>query len=363
MTRLQAVSHICALKGGSQARMLQTTDGRFWAVRARNNSQHRRILVNDWIACSLMRRIGLPAAEPAIIDVPADLIAREHIAILRGSQRKPWTAGPCFGSLMAAGPDRAVYDYLPDRILRQTDLAPLIGATAADRWMANADGSQAVWWRGAGGEWSCNLIDRGFCFHAHCWNFESHTGVGIYPRTWIYERVTGPDSFEPWLSAIQALRWPDLQRIADQMPDEWLMPEKWTGASEPHTCADEYWRLLQVLVQLIERAKRLPELLASARTNYRNPFPNWVNVSSRHPLFGTIDHIIPKSAGGTDALANRAPVHRCCNGIKASQEITPALRYECFHVAMAAFSKLDRCPNVSHFNRARKKLASYATSA
>ena len=45
-------------------------------------------------------------------------------------------------------------------------------------------------------------------------------------------------------------------------------------------------------------------------------------VSSRHPLFGTIDHVIPLARGGQDAKCNRAPAHLMCNAAKGSRELT-----------------------------------------
>jgi hypothetical protein len=48
------------------------------------------------------------------------------------------------------------------------------------------------------------------------------------------------------------------------------------------------------------------------------PIPSDI-VSANHPLFGTIDHILPKCAGGTDKAANRAPAHRWCNQRKSDR--------------------------------------------
>jgi hypothetical protein len=41
-------------------------------------------------------------------------------------------------------------------------------------------------------------------------------------------------------------------------------------------------------------------------------------VSSSHPLFGTIDHLVPRSAGGKDVKENRFPAHLFCNNQKGS---------------------------------------------
>lgn len=41
-------------------------------------------------------------------------------------------------------------------------------------------------------------------------------------------------------------------------------------------------------------------------------------VSADHPLFGTVDHVVPLSAGGENCVGNRAPAHRLCNAKKGS---------------------------------------------
>lgn len=45
--------------------------------------------------------------------------------------------------------------------------------------------------------------------------------------------------------------------------------------------------------------------------------PNYI-ASAYHPLFGTIDHVIPLSRGGRDNAANRKPAHKMCNKMKGN---------------------------------------------
>lgn len=45
--------------------------------------------------------------------------------------------------------------------------------------------------------------------------------------------------------------------------------------------------------------------------------PNYI-ASSSHPLFGTIDHVIPLSRGGKDKASNRRPAHNLCNRMKGN---------------------------------------------
>lgn len=52
-------------------------------------------------------------------------------------------------------------------------------------------------------------------------------------------------------------------------------------------------------------------------------------VDRKDPLFGTIDHVIPKSLGGLDIAENREPSHKHCNWEKGQGEVTDELRSEC----------------------------------
>jgi hypothetical protein len=51
------------------------------------------------------------------------------------------------------------------------------------------------------------------------------------------------------------------------------------------------------------------------------PIPVDLIVCESHPLFATIDHIIPISNGGKDVTNNRAPAHKYCNNSKANKSL------------------------------------------
>jgi|SRR4051794_2697063 hypothetical protein len=46
-------------------------------------------------------------------------------------------------------------------------------------------------------------------------------------------------------------------------------------------------------------------------------------ASSTHPLFGTVDHVIPLSRNGPNAPYNRLPAHRFCNMMKGRSMVNP----------------------------------------
>jgi len=75
-------------------------------------------------------------------------------------------------------------------------------------------------------------------------------------------------------------------------------------------------------------------------------------VDHRHPLFGTIDHIVPKAMGGRTEKANLLPAHRVCNQIKADRLITRSMYSECRKAIRAVCScdvlkKMSKMPKNS----------------
>jgi hypothetical protein len=77
----------------------------------------------------------------------------------------------------------------------------------------------------------------------------------------VYAAVTGWKSFEPWLSAIEALDASTIGNIASAIPPEWY---------------DGDWDALEKLVDsLARRRTRVRELITEFRHSSRQPFPNW----------------------------------------------------------------------------------------
>lgn len=82
-------------------------------------------------------------------------------------------------------------------------------------------------------------------------------------------------------------------------------------------------------------------------------------VKQTHPLFGTIDHVVPRSLGGLDTADNRKPAHRICNSLRGVEDITEDLKVACFHAAMVAFHRFA-IPQTKRFNSVRQLLAAQA---
>jgi hypothetical protein len=188
----------------------------------------------------------------------------------------PAAAGWQFGSRYPGDPARAaVYDFVPDTLLHKVrNLSDFLGALVFDKWVSNADGRQAVFFRARVREWLPGsdthaltmgfvalMIDQGFAFNGPEWNFTNSPVQGLYSRKLVYDTVASLDHFEPWLERV--IHFPEavVDQAYKQVPPEWIPGER-----------DEFERLLE---SLMLRRKRVPDLISEARRALQSPFANW----------------------------------------------------------------------------------------
>lgn len=223
---LSAVHHIRKMRGGSQAHLMRASDGNLYVTKFQNNPGGVRTLASEFLATKLALSLGLPMAEVQAIEVPESLIASTPaLQIEIDGIVSPCARGLQLGSLYAGDPikDR-VFDHMPQsqfhRVVNRTDIFQML---AFDKWTGNCDGRQAVFVkRGNATGYHMVFIDQHYCFDGHWWTFPDLPSHGAYPHTYVYENVTGWESFEPTLSRIKAIEYDELWRCAAQIPHEWI---------------------------------------------------------------------------------------------------------------------------------------------
>ncbi len=266
--RVVAVEYVRRMRGASQPFLLRCDDGGLYVVKFRNNPQHVRILANELLAASLARLIGLPAPLPAIVEVPAEMLEKSaKLEFQIGSRNEPCLPGAQFGSRYPAGSEALrVVDFLPDRLLRRVPSVEslFIGAYVFDKWTCNCDGRQVIFFRSDEREdraYSAALIDHGFCFNDGEWNFPDSPIRSFYPRRIVYESVRGLRSFEPYLSRVENLEAREIKECVEAIPGEW--------------CGDAPDEAAHLGERLVERRRRLRQMIIEARDSALRPFPNW----------------------------------------------------------------------------------------
>ena len=262
-------------------------DGHSYVVKFRENPQHPRILINELISYALLEYLELPVPASRIVRVSERLIdAIPDFAMDENCRSCRPTPGLHFGSRHPDGRNRqsqrVVYDYLPSSLLWGVrNVAAFRGMAAFDKWVSNADGRQAIFYREQVNQhsectaYTVQMIDHGFAFNAHAWNFADSPERGLYNRRQVYDGVSGYDSFEPWLSKICDVPTGVIEQASQKVPTEWLDP-----AGNDNDALDN---LLNILYA---RRTRVPDLLKDARRSNRDPFPNWKADQETGAVFG-----------------------------------------------------------------------------
>lgn len=266
-----AVQGIRRMRGGAQSQLMLGADGNLWVVKFKNNPQHVRVLANELIATRLAEAAGLTVPATDVIEVTDWLVENSvgmQVDLGRGVKAR-CEAGLQFGSRFIGGlmPGQVV-DYLPEQQLDEVrNLGEFAGMLCVDKWTGNCNGRQAVFERKARErKYRATFIDQGFCFNGGDWSFPDSPLRGVYARNSVYKPVTGWESFEPWLSRIEAMDAATLWAIAEVVPPEWYGGDVAT--------------MERLMETMIRRKSRVREAIVSFRESSREPFPNWASKVS-----------------------------------------------------------------------------------
>jgi hypothetical protein len=275
---VKALRLIRKLRGGAQAHLIECADGRFYAVKFRNNPQHRRILVNEWISAVFLKYLQITTPETAIVDLSPEFLEKNpDVHIQLGSKKVGIEPGWHFGSAFPGDPDRtATYDFIPDLLLdKVVNLADFLGVLVFDKWAGNADSRQSIFYRARLKQWVsggdeyltrtgfvANMMDHGYVFDGPHWTFADSPLQGLYFRPIVYQKVRSWNDFQPWLDRIVHFPEEVVDDALKQLPPQWL-----DGDEEA---------LDQLLTKLMARRKRVPALIEDSTRGRINHFPNWL---------------------------------------------------------------------------------------
>ena len=274
---IQAQRFIRKMRGGAQAHLIECDDGHFYVVKFRNNPQHRRILVNEWIGSAFLNYLQISAPPAAIVNLSPEFLEKNReINIQLGTRHLEIEPGWHFGSRYPGDPSKVmVYDFIPDLLLdKVANLNEFLGVLVFDKWIGNADARQSIFFRARLREWSpgaadrplrpgfvAHMMDHGYIFDGPQWSFSDSPLQGLYFRSSVYRAVRSLDEFQPWLDRV--IHFPEevVDNAQKQIPPEWL--------------AEDGPALEALLMKLMQRRKRVPELIADSRRGRTNPFPGW----------------------------------------------------------------------------------------
>jgi hypothetical protein len=262
---IAAVQYVRRMRGGAQAHLLQCSDSKNYVVKFINNPQGTRILANEFIFSSLARLFGFSIPSHRIVAAEDPFIrANPQLSIwVPPNQLIPCQAGLHFGCEYVVDPLRGkIMDWVSGALPAMRNPQDFVGMLLLDKWTCNRDQRQAVLWRHCREKkYTASFIDHGWCFGATDWEFDDGRLYGEFSRHEVYSGVTGWDSFEPWLSKLEALNPAEIWGAVENTPPIWYQND-WTA-------------LEQLAEQLIARRGIVRSLIEEFRFSVRNPFPKW----------------------------------------------------------------------------------------
>lgn len=265
------------MRGGAQSHLLEADDGNCYVTKFRNNPQHRRVLVNESIAGTLLAHLQIACPPHALIGLSAEFLAENpDVAIQLGHQRVPVPPGWHFGSRYPGDPARtAVYDFVPDTLLEKVgNSLDFLGVLAFDKWTANSDARQSIFIRAKLREYAPSyanhplrvgfvalMIDHGYIFNGPHWEYVDSPMAGLYFRPHVYLGVRSLEDFQPWIARIESFPEEVIDDALRQLPPEWV-----------DTDADALELLLD---KLVRRRERVADLIREAVVARPQLFPSW----------------------------------------------------------------------------------------
>jgi hypothetical protein len=255
---LSAIQCVRRLNGGTQAHLIQASDGDLYSVKFQNNPFSARALASEFLATRIGLWLGLPMPQVKVIEVSDSLVNHELLRIETDNRLTRCASGRQIAFRYI--PD--ALDSLPKRSLQKLlNSQDLIRVLALDKWTANCDNRQAVFLRQNQGCYRAVFIDQHNSFNAGRWTFPNVPYFGTYDQTHVYAEVTGWRWFEPTLPLIEQISPFDLWKLATEIPPEWYQ----------HDSA----ALSRLIERLYKRRSSVRELINKFRLSTSNPFPKW----------------------------------------------------------------------------------------
>jgi hypothetical protein len=216
------------LRGGSQARLVEGEDGRFYVAKFAGNPQGNRTLVNEWIAQSILSRLGVSTPPLCVLRLPKALRS-EALYFSVGNRRIRVEGDSHLGSLCPVNPEtKAIFDFLPVRLLEKvSNLNDFAKVFVVDRWLYQVDHRQVVFVRERSSSenqirFRAHFIDHGMAFAGSYWELREATEHGLYLDRAVYSLINMREICEQTASQIEQLTEDEVFSANATLPSGWL---------------------------------------------------------------------------------------------------------------------------------------------
>lgn len=228
---ISAKRYIAPMRGGTSSHLVQCTDGEYYVVKFAHNLQGPMILANELLASQLADLMGLPVPRYAVVKIGAQFIASSpELAIHWRHQTFECSPGLAFASHYQSlvGDEHPHFarplSSLPPGLMAFVDNRPdFYGMLVFDKWVCNTDSRQVVFTPlPTPPHFHVSMIDNGYCFNAHNWDFPDAPIRGLCRERYVYEPFRGMEAFKGWLARLEMkIDLTSIEYCAAKIPPRW----------------------------------------------------------------------------------------------------------------------------------------------
>jgi hypothetical protein len=257
------------MRGGTQARLVEGADGRFYVAKFAGNPQGNRTLINEWITQFILSHLGISTPPLRILRLPEQL-RNEDLYFSVGNRRIPVEGEWHLGSLCPVNPEtHVIFDFLPVKFLQNvSNLDDFARVFVADRWLSQRDQRQAVFVRNGRSmegksKFQAHFIDHGQTFSGSSWQLRETHLHGLYGDCAVYSLIDMPSICDQVVSQIENLTMAQLLFPLNSLPSNWLP-------------SGDVRKLQQLLDNLHRNRSKLRRTVMTQITSlgFRQPTPN-----------------------------------------------------------------------------------------
>lgn len=224
---LIAVEHLGSVGVGvTGPQFFRADDGKVYVVKLQNNRLGSKVLVNEFLAAKFGNIMNLCFPSSDIITINEQTLQQNQSLIALYVN-----PGRHFASQYLENTEYVKKNNLYDAV----NIAEMAGIMLFDHMFHNTDrikNSKNILLRQECAEYKIYAIDNSHLFRSGRWTLESLNSLGT--RIKPYYRYTfgmllrdclSPQDFLPYLGKVAAIRNEDIEKIVEEIPNEWL-PDK-----------------------------------------------------------------------------------------------------------------------------------------
>ena len=204
-------------------RRMMASDGNSYVVKIRNGADSKSFF-NEFVASNIALRVGLPAAEPVVIHLGAELIGRSPDLKDAGIEPGAYYATRYLDDACAISDEQGLV-VQPSSIANLEDVPALV---IFDIFVHNTDrhGGNTLLVPSGGARYRYLLIDHGHCFGGPDWGPDGASDLAyeLAGVTWSTDGVTGESDFAAPAALMAGLGEADIDAARDGLPGEWDVP-------------------------------------------------------------------------------------------------------------------------------------------